>query len=303
MTVLLQRAPDHVEWVDGIDVCEHHQIDFREVRRQGTALVVVRAGRGTRQDSRWVEHVRAAELARLAVGSYWYLYPSHTSAHHQAELWMAAIRSAPSSFAGGHWADVSTTDGFDPTDLARYVAGFLRRMDELLGHTTGVFTATGFWRSKVRFDISDRPRWHSDPSAVNATDARDHTLAEAPSFDWPHAYRTCPADRGGPGRHRVQARQLDGTIARPENGLHLVARGPNESVSSWRQRWLRTPDVAELQLHLNDLGAQLLVDGVYGPATDAAVRSWCLLWRRDCRVPQLGTISRPLLPMPDRTTL
>ncbi len=222
MTVLLQRAPDHVEWVDGIDVCEHHQIDFREVRRQGTALVVVRAGRGTRQDSRWVEHVRAAELARLAVGSYWYLYPSHTSAHHQAELWMAAIRSAPSSFAGGHWADVSTTDGFDPTDLARYVAGFLRRMDELLGHTTGVFTATGFWRSKVRFDISDRPRWHSDPSAVNATDGRDHTLAEAPSFDWPTRIE----------RARQIAAVLAGTGCRHANWM-ARSRAPRTGCTSW----------------------------------------------------------------------
>jgi hypothetical protein len=158
-------------------------------------------------------------------------------------------------------------------DLARYAAGFLRRMDALLGHTTVVFSATGFWRSKVRFDISDRPRWHSDPSAVNATDGRDHTLAEAPSFDWPHAYRTCPADRGGPGRHRVQARQLDGTIARPENGLHLVARGPNESVSSWRPTMAAHPTWPSCSCLTTS--AHSCWWTVYGPATDAAVRSWC----------------------------
>ncbi|MGB8859979.1 MAG: GH25 family lysozyme, partial [Ilumatobacteraceae bacterium] len=100
-------------WLDGIDVSEHHQIDFEEVRRQGTTVVIARAGRGTRQDSRWVEHVRAAELAGLALGSYWYLYPSHTTAHHQAELWMAAIAVAPSLFPAGHWLHVATTDGLD----------------------------------------------------------------------------------------------------------------------------------------------------------------------------------------------
>jgi hypothetical protein len=70
---------DHTNWVDAIDVCEHHCIDFDAVAAQGNRIVVARAGRGTRQDARWIEPVRAARVSRLDVASYWHLYPSHTT--------------------------------------------------------------------------------------------------------------------------------------------------------------------------------------------------------------------------------
>ena len=294
MTLLLQRATTDDEWVDGIDVCEHHCLDFAEVRRRGVGVVIVRAGRGTRQDARWVEHVRATDRERLAIGSYWYLYPSHTGPHHQAELWMAAIRGAPWQFAAGHWADVSSTDGFDPLELGRYVAAFLRRMDELLGETVGVFTSDVFWRRNVRFGIGERPRWHCpDPSA-----AVDEWLADQHQNAF--AFRTRAADRGGPGWHRVRADILHPAPTDSQHGLHLVPRGPNESVPSWQSRWLRTADVAELQQRLVALGAELVVDCIYGPATDAAVRVWGLLRRRDL-IASATTLRHPPPSSPDRT--
>jgi hypothetical protein len=276
MSTLLQHAPNRHTWVDGIDVSEHHQIDFTEVRRQGAQMAIIRAGRGTRQDARWVEHGRAAALAGLSVGSYWHLYPSHTSAHHQAELWVAAIRSAHVEFHAGHWADVSTTDGFDPSELGRYVAAFLRRADELIGHTVGVCTPSVFWRCNVRFDISDRPRWELPPEDVARMDGNESELARG-AF----AVRTQAADRGGPGHHRVLCPDGVAPISPMTDGAALVPRGPNETIVSWQRRWVRTPEVAALQEQLNELGAALLVDGVYGPATDAAVKTWGLLRRRD----------------------
>ncbi len=260
---------DGATWVDGVDVCEHHMVDYGTLAAQGVAVVVVRAGRGTRQDGRWIENVRAAHAGGLATASYWHVYPSHTSAHHQAELWMAAARGAAEwPFVCGHWADISSTDGFDPFDLGRYVAAFLRRADELAGHEVGVFTSEDFWRRHVRFDDPTRQRWSDGPISGDA----------GPVF----AVRIRAADRGGPGRHRVNA-LLAGGVADGVSpaGLALVARGPTETVDAWRERWIRSPDVTYLQHALNDMGAELMVDGVYGPATDAAVRTWGLLCRRD----------------------
>ena len=167
----MDDEPSGGEWVEGIDVCEHHCIDYDAVAGQGVRVVIVRAGRGTRQDARWIENVRAARESGLDVGSYWHLYPSHTSAHHQAELWVMAVRGAgewPLSI--GHWADISSTDGFGPFDLGRYVAAFLRRADELLGHEVGVFASEEFWNRHVHFDDPGRRRWRDGNSCVD--DAR-----------------------------------------------------------------------------------------------------------------------------------
>lgn len=262
-----------LDWLDGIDVCEHHCIDFEAVRRQGVQVAIVRAGRGTRQDSRWIEHTRAASCSGVTVGSYWHVYPSHLPAHQQAELWASAIRSAPWALTAGHWADFSTADGLDPVEMGRYAAAFLRRMDELLGRTVGVFTCSTFWRRNVRFDVSGRPRW--------LCTLDDRFPDEVDEVDDVWAVRTRAADRGGPGRHRVHAHPDLATARRTGHQLHLVPRRPDESLADWQSRWVRTPEVATLQEHLNRLGADLFVDGVYGPATDAAMRTCRLLRRRD----------------------
>lgn len=269
--------PSSPDRVDAIDVCEHHCIDFDAVHAAGVRAVVIRAGRGTRQDSRWIEHVRAARTSGLGVASYWHLYPSRTSAHHQAELWAAAVRGAASQpFAYGHWADISSPDGFEPFDLGRYVASFLRRADELLDQRVGVFASDDFWRRHVYFDATDRDRWRD----------ADHGAVAPPSF----GIRTTPADRGGPGRHRVVARDNDEAVHAHAWPV-LVDRGSTESLQDWRARWVRTSEIAQLQTALNSLGAALVVDGVYGPATDNAVRTFGLLCRRDGVESTLGGLS------------
>ena len=285
-------------WVEGIDVCEHHCIDFDEVAAQGCRVVVVRARRGTRQDARWIEHVRAARTSGLDVASYWHLYPSHTSPHHQAELWVTAVRGAAQwPFTYGHWADISSSDGFDPFDLGRYVASFLRRADELLDRRVGVFASEEFWERQVRFDDPGRDRWHDEGAGGEVQ----------PSF----GIRISAADRGGPGRHRVRLVASGHGDASPSADLPvLVARGPTEAVGEWKARWIRTPEVTHLQTALNAMGAELVVDGVHGPATDTAVRTFGLLCRRDRLDWPLGESSdglaggqhRELLPCSDPRT-
>ncbi len=260
-------GPD-ATWIDGIDVFEHHCIDFDRVAMQGVEVAVIRAGRGTRQDGRWIEHVRAADRSGLAVGSYWHVYPSRTDAHHQAELWAAAISGAGLPFGYGHWADISTADGFDRPELGRFVAAFLRRADELVGEQVGVFATSEFWLRHVGFDDPGRARWAGAPPATGA----------ANSWSSLAGVRLTASDRGGPGHHRV--RPVVQAVREPLAPT-VVVRGRSESVAQWRSRWTHSPEIAMLQIQLNDLGARLVVDGVFGPQTDAAIRICDLLCRRD----------------------
>lgn len=260
-------------WINAIDVSEHHCIDFDIVAEQDVGIVIVRAGHGTRQDPRWVEHVRAVRRSGLHVGSYWHVYPSHTDPHHQAELWMAAIRGASSTFSCGHWADVTTSDGLGAASLGRYIAAFLGRMDALLGEPVGLFTSEPFWREHVALDLADRPRWSAGPADVSERwepDGRSLTGS-----------RNVAADRGGPWSHRVHWAAPTAAPPTPVDRPHLVTRGAGEAPAHWRKRWMRGPAVAALQSGLNELGADLSVDGVLGPATDAALQTCEHLHRRD----------------------
>ena len=260
-------------WINAIDVSEHHCIDFDTVAEQDVGIVIVRAGRGTRQDARWVEHVRAVHRSGLHAGSYWHVYPSHTDAHHQAELWMAAVRSVSSTFSCGHWADIATSDGLDAEALGHYLAAFLGRMDALLGEPVGVFTSETFWSAHVALDVAGRPRWSAEPADTSARWGPDGGRLTGA--------RTLAADRGGPGSHRVHWAAPRAAPPVPADRPHLVVRRADEAATRWRERWIRGPEVAVLQSRLNELGADLVVDGVFGPATESARQTCDLLHRRD----------------------
>jgi hypothetical protein len=283
---------DSIGGIDGIDVNEHHQIDFEVLRERGVDVSIVRAGRGTRQDARWIEHVRAATSQAIATGSYWQVLPSRTNAHHQAELWVSAILAVPWPFAAGHWADVSRSEGFDPCQLGRYVASFLRRTDELLGVQVGLFTSNAFWARHVRFPVGERRRWSCEIEGGSLP--RDLARAEVV------ATRIRTADRGGPGWHRIRPRALD-AIAPPARTFSARVAAPfdhrraDESVDEWASRWMRGTDVIAMQRSLNELGADLFVDGIHGPATEAAMATWHRLRRRDGIADDDGCLgARPL---------
>jgi hypothetical protein len=145
-------------------------------------------------------------------------------------------------------------------------------MDELLGEAVGVFTSDRFWRDHVVCDAGARARWSADGDVIGSGPAMEDGLC---------GVRVRAADRGGPGWHHVLGATLGQYSVRPVHGPQLVARRPGEPHDLWRARWTRSSAVAELQRRLNEFGADLIVDGAYGPATAAAMRACTLLHRRD----------------------
>lgn len=280
------------QWKRALDVHSRHaELDFSGLRRAGVAAVIVRAGRGTRQDERWIEHVAAAARAGLALGSYWHIYPSRATAYRQAELWGAAVRAADAPFPAGHWADLTVAEGLSPDELGLYLDRMVRRMDALTDATTGVFTDASFWSGSVRLSCADRPLWLSAASTETSTETGTESLASPHGLNTPqrpdsrHLRGVClaPCTTETPGEH--QFRLAGGERSLPDDPdsprLELVPRGPDESVEAWRARWTRAPEVSELQHKLNDMGANIVQDGIFGPATDAALAIFETLQRRD----------------------
>ncbi len=241
---------------------------LRSSRRPGRRGGDRAGGSGTRQDARWIEHVDAAHRSGLALASYWHVYPSRAEAHHQAELWVAAIREPPvfrSTTATG-----PTSRPVTVSSAAISVGSSLRFSDaptRCSAMPVGVFSSAGFWVRHVGFDDPVRPRWwDSEPSA------RRHRRSATGA-----GVRLSPSDRGGPGRHLVRpVAQVDRPALLP--GLVVGADRVDRAVAG---EVGAGPEIAVLQMHLNDLGARLVVDGVFGPQTDAAVRVCDLLCRRD----------------------
>ncbi len=251
-------APEH--GVLGLDVSDRDGIiEWKAIRDTGIRWVVIRAGRGTRQDRHWIENVEGARSYRLQVGSYWYVLASRASSGHQAELWNAAIETAGGSFALGHWAVITRGDGMNPTALDSYVGSLLGRFDALADQPARVLTTI------------------SDPPLLSPGCLQDRIVS-----------RVDQVDAG------VLRRAPDGFVHEPVDSLvsptnsggesptlHLVRREPNDSDDEWRKRWLRASSVGELQQQLNGLGAFLQVDSTFGPATEHAVRAFQAVVRRD----------------------
>ena len=74
--------------------------------------------------------------------------------------------------------------------------------------------------------------------------------------------------------------------------------GGDRSRGGWKAQWIRTPEVTHLQTALDALGAELVVDGICGPATDTAVRTFGLPCRRDRVESPLGESSNATMRAP-----
>jgi len=292
MTVLPADAASPSSYaVKGVDVSHHNHsngsaIDWNKVRSSGQQFAFIKATEGADvQDPWFARDLRGARQAGLPHGPYHFY--GRTPAADQARNFISTVKAAGyTGKAAGELPpvlDLEQTNGKCPANFSTAgVRTFIDTVTSQLGVKPIIYTTKGFVDACMGGDgsvfaghVMWQPRYKSgsnEPAPVPGA-----------GQGWKiWQYTETGSVPGIPSDGHVDLNVFRGSLAELRRLAHLSGNGGGTASSAQApvtgapvlKTNSRGTDVVTAQLLLNAAGARLDADGIYGPKTVAAVKSF-----------------------------
>ncbi|MCL6453539.1 MAG: peptidoglycan-binding protein [Alicyclobacillus sp.] len=248
--------------VNGIDVSNNNgNIDWPAVAKAGILFAYVKVTEGaTYHDPLFARNYSGAKAAGLLRGAYCFARPGTSSAQDEAAAFVSEVTAA-GGFELPPALDMEDAGGLSSADLVAWCRA---------------------WAAAIKPHYAGRPLLYASPAFI-----REHGLAAlADTFDlWLADYAAMPDLGGWPRPYVFWQYSSSGGV--PGISGHVDLDLYNGSLADLQkpggitvatdptiQRGATGAAVVKLQKLLNQHGAKLKVDGIFGPATQAAVRNF-----------------------------
>lgn len=239
----------------GIDVSEHQGIiDWTKVAKAGIDFAIIRAGYGrelSQKDKYFEQNYASAKAAGIKVGAYWYSYAdSVTKGEQEAKTCLKVLEGKnfelPIFFDQEYEKKILALSTKTRTDIA---LKFLETV-KATGRKVGLYSSTNFITTKLQANrLTAYPLWIAEyGSKLNYT-----------GKVWAWQYSSTGRVNGIKGNVDCNHGYFEQTKVTNTNLLRKGDTGDSVKI---------------LQHRLNILGYNLVEDGIWGNATEQAIRSY-----------------------------
>ena len=239
----------------GIDVSEHQgHIDWAKVAKDGVEFAIIRAGYGrelSQKDDYFEQNYTAAKKAGIQVGAYWYSYADSVKrAEEEARTCLKVLEgkhfALPVFFDQEYEKSILALSNKTRTDI---ILKFLEII-QAAGRKCGLYSSTNFITTKL-----EASRLRQYPLWIAEYGSKLHYTGTVWAWQYSSKGRVSGIRGNVDCNHGYFAQQKtsnDGLLRKGDTGAAIKL----------------------LQHRLNLVGSQLRVDGIWGVATDQAVRNY-----------------------------
>lgn len=259
----------------GIDVSNWQgNIDFAAVKNSGIEVVYIKASEGNYYRDKYLDQNYAnAKIQDLKIGFY-HFFRGNIDAKEQARYFVKCIEGKEPNCRLS--LDIETTDGITRDILSNKCIEFLEEVKRLTGKEVVIYTYTSFANNNLNNSLGVYPLWIAhygvDRPGYNSIWNKWIGFQYANNGQVPGISGNCDMDEFT--KDIFIGITTQSTVKDSEQ--KDVSRGPNPTVI-WDYHY--DSEIEQLQKILNDKGYNLMVDGIAGDNTYAAVKGFTInLW-------------------------